>query len=206
MDNIISGQSQQVEDTDGTRVQNEFSKFLKTFRDSNDEPLYKHAMKDLVQPERNTIFVDMQHLYSFSNNLATTIELQYYRVYPFMCEALHLATIDGCDENDRQQMFKKQLYVSLFNLDAKTAVRELSADKVGGLVRIAGQIVRTHPVHPELSRACFICDDCGVTTRDVQQQFRYTQKRDVEEAYTGKGEVQCAFWSKTCQVAIFSLC
>ncbi|CAO4363889.1 unnamed protein product [Caenorhabditis nigoni] len=50
---------------------------------------------------------------------SATIELQYYRVYPFMCEALHLATLDGCDENERQQMFKKQLYVSLYNLDAQ---------------------------------------------------------------------------------------
>ncbi|PIC38843.1 hypothetical protein B9Z55_010724 [Caenorhabditis nigoni] len=175
MDNIISGQAQKVEDVDGTRVQNEFSKFLKSFKGDKNELQYKTAMKELVQPEKNTIFVDMQHLYKFSNNLATTIELQYYRVYPFMCEALHLATLDGCDENERQQMFKKQLYVSLYNLDAKTKVRELSADKVGGLVRIAGQIVRTHPVHPELSRACFVCEDCGVSTRDVQQQFRYTQ-------------------------------
>lgn len=79
MDNIIGGQAQQVEDTDGTRVQNEFSKFLKSFKDQKNEFIYKSAMKELVQPEKNTIFINMQHLYKFSNNLATTIELQYYR-------------------------------------------------------------------------------------------------------------------------------
>ncbi|CAI5444617.1 unnamed protein product [Caenorhabditis angaria] len=175
MDHLISGQVQQVEDAEGTRAQQEFSKFLLNFKDEKGEQIYKKAMRDLTQPERNTLFVDMQHIYSHSNSLATSIELQFYRVYPFMCEALQLATIDECDENERQQMFKKQLYVSLHNLNTKTKVRELSADKVGGLVKISGQIVRTHPVHPELSRATFVCEDCGVTTKDVVQQFRYTQ-------------------------------
>ncbi|CAB3401354.1 unnamed protein product [Caenorhabditis bovis] len=175
MENVIAGQIQQVEDADGVRAQQEFSRFLKTFKNAEGELIYKKMMKDMTQPERNTLFIDMQHVYTHSANLATTIELQFYRIYPFLCEALQIATVDECDENERQQMFKKQLYVSLYNLNTKTKMRELSADKVGGLVKISGQIVRTHPVHPELSRATFICEDCGVTTRDVLQQFRYTQ-------------------------------
>ncbi|CAD6188120.1 unnamed protein product [Caenorhabditis auriculariae] len=175
MENIIAGRVQQVEDPEGLRVQKEFSRFLKTYANEKKENVYKVAMRDLSQPERNTLFVDMQHVYGFSTNLATLIELHFYRLYPFICEALQIATVEGCEEEERQQMHKKQLYVSIFNLQTKTKVRELSADKVGGLVRISGQIVRTHPVHPELSRATFVCEDCGVTTRDVLQQFRYTQ-------------------------------
>lgn len=60
------------------------------------------------------------------------------------------------------------------------------------MVCINGQIVRTHPVHPELSRATFVCEDCGVTTRNVLQQFRYTQVYPKDVAYAvaaGKGFV-----------------
>ena len=43
------------------------------------------------------------------------------------------------------------------------------------MVRITGQVVRTHPVHPELVLGTFICADCQTSVPDVEQQFKYTQ-------------------------------
>ena len=43
------------------------------------------------------------------------------------------------------------------------------------MVRITGQVVRTHPVHPELVLGTFICADCQTSIPDVEQQFKYTQ-------------------------------
>lgn len=43
------------------------------------------------------------------------------------------------------------------------------------LLRITGQVVRTHPVHPELISGTFICTDCQSVMSDVSQQFKYTQ-------------------------------
>ncbi|CAN2389020.1 DNA replication licensing factor MCM6 [Pristimantis euphronides] len=42
-------------------------------------------------------------------------------------------------------------------------------------MRISGQVVRTHPVHPELVSGTFLCLDCQTLVRDVEQQFKYTQ-------------------------------
>ena len=42
-------------------------------------------------------------------------------------------------------------------------------------MRITGQVVRTHPVHPELVLGTFICADCQTSVPDVEQQFKYTQ-------------------------------
>ena len=42
-------------------------------------------------------------------------------------------------------------------------VRELTTTKIGSLIRISGQVVRTHPVHPELVSGTFVClglSDC----------------------------------------------
>lgn len=43
------------------------------------------------------------------------------------------------------------------------------------MVRITGQVVRTHPVHPELVLGTFVCADCQTSIPDVEQQFKYTQ-------------------------------
>nr|DBA24754.1 TPA: hypothetical protein GDO54_012366 [Pyxicephalus adspersus] len=54
-------------------------------------------------------------------------------------------------------------------------IRELSSLKIGTLLRISGQVVRTHPVHPELVSGTFLCMDCQSVMKDVEQQFKYTQ-------------------------------
>ncbi len=54
-------------------------------------------------------------------------------------------------------------------------IRELTSQKIGTLLRITGQVVRTHPVHPELVSGTFICLDCQTVVKDVEQQFKYTQ-------------------------------
>lgn len=51
----------------------------------------------------------------------------------------------------------------------------MTTAKIGTLIRISGQVVRTHPVHPELVLGTFICLDCQTEIRDVEQQFKYTQ-------------------------------
>ncbi len=37
------------------------------------------------------------------------------------------------------------------------------------------QVVRTHPVHPELVCGTFQCLDCQTEIKEVEQQFKYTQ-------------------------------
>ena len=54
-------------------------------------------------------------------------------------------------------------------------IRELTSQKIGTLLRITGQVVRTHPVHPELVSGTFVCLDCQTVVKDVEQQFKYTQ-------------------------------
>ncbi|KAK6035737.1 MCM2/3/5 family protein [Cooperia oncophora] len=174
--NVPAGNVQQVEDIDGVRIQAEFSRFIKEFTDTDGNLVYKKQLRELAEPERNTLFVDMRDVHSYSATLYETIELQFYKLYPYMCEALQLAAIDSCEEDvERQRMLRKEVYVSFKGLENRVNVRELTAEKIGAMVCIDGQIVRTHPVHPELSRGTFVCEDCGVTTRNVLQQFRYTQ-------------------------------
>lgn len=68
----------------------------------------------------------------------------------------------------------KECYVSFTEVPTRHKVRELTTAKIGTLIRISGQVVRTHPVHPELVLGTFMCMDCQTEIRDVEQQFKFT--------------------------------
>lgn len=61
-------------------------------------------------------------------------------------------------------------------------IRELTSQRIGSLLRISGQVVRTHPVHPELITGTFVCLDCQTVIKDVEQQFKYTQVNRKENS------------------------
>uniref|UniRef100_A0A1I7X3E8 DNA helicase n=1 Tax=Heterorhabditis bacteriophora TaxID=37862 RepID=A0A1I7X3E8_HETBA len=142
MDNIAGGLVQQIEDVVGVRIQAEFTRFINEFCDENGEKIYKKAIGDLIQPERNTLYVDMRHVHNHSVTLYEPIEMHFYRLYPFICEALHLATIDNCtDDGERQRMHKKELYVSFTNLENKCAETQAELPR-GSIPRTFDVIVR----------------------------------------------------------------
>lgn len=74
-----------------------------------------------------------------------------------------------------QIFFLQEYYVAFTDVDAQLKVRDLTSDRIGHLVRITGQVVRTHPVHPELVLGSFVCADCQTVISGVEQQFKYTQ-------------------------------
>lgn len=103
----------------------------------------------------------------YNQNLATTIIEEYYRVYPFVCQAVSNYIKDRCNLKTN-----KECYVSFVDVATRHKVRELKTDKVGTLLRISGQVIRTHPVHPELVYGTFVCLDCQTVIKNVEQQFK----------------------------------
>ena len=90
-----------------------------------------------------------------------------HRIYPYLCQAVcNFAKDYGDSKKD------KECYVSFVEVPTRHKVRELNTTKIGSLVRISGQVVRTHPVHPELVLGTFVCLDCQTAIPDVEQQFK----------------------------------
>lgn len=131
---------------------------------------YLEAANELKHPERSTIEISFEDVEKYNQNLATTIIEEYYRVYPFLCLAVSNFLKDRCNAKEN-----KECYVSLTDVATRHKVRELKTDKVGTLIRISGQVIRTHPVHPELIYGTFVCLDCQTVIKNVEQQFKYTQ-------------------------------
>uniref|UniRef100_A0AC35UH84 DNA replication licensing factor MCM6 n=1 Tax=Rhabditophanes sp. KR3021 TaxID=114890 RepID=A0AC35UH84_9BILA len=167
---------QVVEDLVLTTTKNRFKDFLKSYKDPEDVDrlLYKEMIAELNNADRNTLFVDFAHILETDECLGNSLLREYYRLSPSLNNALHELASESVEQENRHELAKKEMYCSIFNLPHKSRVRELTSEKVGCLDSISGQIVRTHPVRPELFRGTFSCEDCGTIVRNVDQQFKYT--------------------------------
>ncbi|KAI6187141.1 DNA replication licensing factor MCM6 [Aphelenchoides besseyi] len=165
-----------VEDADCRRIQRGFTNFLTAWNDeTTGENPYERELLALQEVERNTIYINYADINKYSATTSNALELHFYKYYPYIVDAVRGLAAEKCEDDAiRQTIERKELYVSISNLPSRCTIRQLTMDKVGMLVRITGQVTRTHPVHPELFRATFVCEDCGVTIRNVQQQFKYT--------------------------------
>ncbi|KAL3249855.1 hypothetical protein MRX96_055790 [Rhipicephalus microplus] len=160
----------QVKDDIGDRCQKLFQDFLEECKNERNEVKYVEEARNLVKPERNTLEVSFADVERFNQSLATVVQEEYYRVYPYLCRALRNFVRDHAEVN-----VEKEYYVSFVDVATRHKVRELTTAKVGSLLKISGQVVRTHPVHPELVSGTFTCVDCQTVVSGVEQQFKYTQ-------------------------------
>ncbi|KAM3604455.1 uncharacterized protein V6R79_011208 [Siganus canaliculatus] len=158
-----------VKDELAEKCQKLFQAFLEEFQTGDGEVKYVQEAEELIRPERNTLLVSFTDLEGFNQELATTIQEEYYRVYPFLCRAVRNFARDHGNVP-----LNKEFYVALEDLPTRHKIRELSSMRIGSLVRISGQVVRTHPVHPELVSGTFQCMDCQALIKDVTQQFKYS--------------------------------
>nr|XP_036876656.1 DNA replication licensing factor MCM6 [Manis javanica] len=163
-------QHSEVRDEVAEKCQKLFLDFLEEFQNSDGEIKYLQLAEELIRPERNTLVVSFVDLEQFNQQLSTTIQEEFYRVYPYLCRALKTFI------KDRKEIpFAKDFYVAFQDLPTRHKIRELTSSRIGLLTRISGQVVRTHPVHPELVSGTFLCLDCQTVIKDVEQQFKYTQ-------------------------------
>ncbi|KAF7494614.1 DNA replication licensing factor MCM6 [Sarcoptes scabiei] len=181
---LRTAQIPQVKDELAEKIQKLFKAFLYEFIDENDEngkPKYYDETLALVKPERNTLFVDYRDLYSYDQNLANDIKTDFYRFYPYLCRALvsfindeKHKTCEGLDQITSRLIMNKEFYIGFYGIAERTKLRNLRATKCSQLVKIVGQVVRAHSVHPELISGTFECMDCGTEIANVDQQFKYT--------------------------------
>uniref|UniRef100_A0A8C4SCS0 DNA replication licensing factor MCM6 n=1 Tax=Erpetoichthys calabaricus TaxID=27687 RepID=A0A8C4SCS0_ERPCA len=153
----VGATGQQVKDELAEKCQKLFQAFLEEFQNSDGDIKYLQDAEELIRPERNTLLVSFSDLEQFNQELSTTIQEEFYRVYPYLCRSVRNFARDHGNIPAN-----KEFYVAIQDLPSRHKIRELTTARVGTLVRISGQVVRTHPVHPEL-------------VSDVEQQFKYTQ-------------------------------
>lgn len=131
------------------------------------ETKYIELSNELLAQERSTLEVSFEDVEKYNQNLSTTIIEEYYRIYPYLCQAV---TNFVKDRTNLKQ--EKECYISFVDVPTRHRVRELKSEKIGTLIRISGQVIRTHPVHPELVLGTFVCLVCQTVTKNIEQQFK----------------------------------
>ncbi|UJR15031.1 hypothetical protein I4U23_002005 [Adineta vaga] len=174
-------QHPRVRDVLADQCQRLFFEYLESFEDNEK----KIMIDELCQPQRSTVLINYRHLSNSNDRLARVIQDEYYRLLPALSRGLkqffreHLPKLEM--ETEKLERFKrtvlsdKELYVAFSDVQMRYKLRNLNTSKMGMLIRITGQVIRTYPVHPELVSATFICSDCQMVCSDVEQQFRFTQ-------------------------------
>ncbi|XP_055849944.1 DNA replication licensing factor Mcm6 [Episyrphus balteatus] len=157
-----------VKDDVGIRCQKLFQDFLEEFKEDG-EIKYMKPVTELESPDRCTLEVSFDDVEKYNQNLATTIIEEYYRIYPYLCQSVSNFAKDRIGLKT-----EKDCYVSFTEVPTRHKVRDMTTAKIGTLIRISGQVVRTHPVHPELVFGTFMCLDCQTEIRGVEQQFKFT--------------------------------
>ncbi|XP_029049323.2 DNA replication licensing factor Mcm6 [Osmia bicornis bicornis] len=157
-----------VADEVGIKCQKLFQDFLEEFKEDGIVK-YLEPAKELISPEHCTLVVTFDDVEEYNQVLSTTIVEEYYRVYPYLCQAVRNFVKDVAES--RKDL---ECYVSFVDVPTRQKLRELNSAKLGTLIRISGQVIRTHPVHPELVLGTFICMDCNAVIKNVEQQFKFT--------------------------------
>ncbi|KAK4337259.1 hypothetical protein RND71_044162 [Anisodus tanguticus] len=183
-----AGDFTRVRDDFSEKCQKLFKAFLSEYSDDvdSDQPKYVKCARTLYKPEKNTIFIDFCDLQKFDQHLSTIIIEEFYRLNPYLCKAVssfvqqQIIQEQSNEDEDLDHMLlkiikNKDFYVGFYNVAAAVKLRDLSSTKIGTLIKIQGQVVRTHSVHPELISGTFECSDCGTIAYNVEQQFKFTQ-------------------------------
>lgn len=185
--------------TEFSRVRDEFAEkcqklfkiFLQEYTDDVDSnrAKYEESARNLFKPEKNTLFVDFTDLQKYDQELSTIIINEFYRLNPYLCravssfvqqEVLKEQENQANEPDDQDNLLlkiikNKDFNVGFYNIASSVKLRDLSSTKIGALVKIQGQVVRTHSVHPELISGTFECVDCKTIISNVEQQFKFTQ-------------------------------
>ncbi|CAH8497069.1 unnamed protein product [Schistosoma turkestanicum] len=160
-----------VVDVIAEECQRLFHHFLETFRE-NDVLKYVEAANGLKQLEKNTLSVTFTDIIISDTRLSGLIQDEFYRLYPALCSATKNFVNDHVPDT---QNSGRDFYVSFTDVPSLHRMRDLTASQLGRLIKVRAQVVRTHPIHPELLMGTFRCSECKIIIRNVEQPFKYTQ-------------------------------
>jgi len=146
-----------------------FLTFLKNFEKNGQKVFVKEA-EEFYRHERSMLHISYLDLREFNYQFANLLIEHCYELYPILCKTAH-----GFIEDILEVKLEKEIYIGITDTSASYDIREINSTKLGKLVKIRGQVVRTHPVHPELVRGAFKCDKCNTEILNILQEFKYTQ-------------------------------
>ncbi|THH05787.1 hypothetical protein EW145_g4546 [Phellinidium pouzarii] len=196
----VEGDVPLVRDALGEQITQSFQNFLETFTEeinlgatpADDMPndpgdgtlIYVEQVYIMKEHELTTIYVDFTHILQRDDVLAQAIQTKYYRFMPYLKRAVHNIVARYAPEylqenpsarSDQASAQTKEFSVAFYHLPLVSGIRELKTERIGTLMSVSGTVTRTSEVRPELLYGSFVCEVCGGTVNEIEQQFKYTE-------------------------------
>ncbi|CAF1218628.1 unnamed protein product [Rotaria sp. Silwood1] len=141
-------------------------KFLRTFKittttvGGTNKPIYREALRRLVQEQKQSIIIDFEHLMSMDEVLAFFLlgaPEQTLKIF-------HEALTELCFElYPNHRSIEKELFVRVSNCLQNDNIRDLRVEHLNKLIGISGVVTTSTGVLPQLSIIKFNCQKCGFT-------------------------------------------
>lgn len=99
--------------------------------------------------DRTTLYVDFGHLSLFHEELGSAVQDEFYRVEPYLCEGLKLVVAQLYPEYlyvDAVEKKDNVFWVAFYNVPGIQKLRDLTSNKIGKLMCVAGTVTRTSEV------------------------------------------------------------
>ncbi|KAF5193857.1 Dna replication licensing factor mcm6 [Thalictrum thalictroides] len=164
-------------DEKAVRVENIFLEFLKNFKlnPNASEPHYESEIEAMKSKESTTMFIDFSHVMQFNDVLQKAIAEEYFRFEPFLKNACKRFVMEQRPTFIADDNPNKDVNIAFYNIPLLKRLRELTTEDIGKLVSVSGVVTRTSEVRPELLQGTFKCLGCGNVSKNVEQQFKYTE-------------------------------
>jgi DNA replicative helicase MCM subunit Mcm2 (Cdc46/Mcm family) len=126
-----------------------------------------------------SLLIDWEHVGRYKAVLADAIQREYYRLEPFLLQAVYNIAVTRKPEwqaaGVAAQAQLERFALCFCNFTYQKAIREMKTALIGQLTCISGTVTRSSEVRPELMSAVFTCKLCGSPSVAVRQQFKYTE-------------------------------
>ncbi|KUK28676.1 MAG: Cell division control protein [Thermococcus sp. 40_45] len=144
-----------------------FVKFLKDYTDDEGNRVYLNKIRDIltVTPKRS-ITISWEHLNAFDPELAEELTTTPEEVISAAEDAIQIVLQE---EFFRKELFK--IHARFFELPKTYLVKELGSEHINKLIQVEGIITRITEVKPFVSRAVYLCKDCGHEMVRLQKPF-----------------------------------
>ncbi|ASJ17329.1 DNA replication licensing factor [Thermococcus chitonophagus] len=155
-------------------------RFVKFFREytEEEEPLYLGKIKDLltVTPKRS-VTINWMHLNSYDPELANEVLEHPEEGIGAAEDAIQIVLREDFLREDLPR-----IHARFYNLPETLLVKDIGAEHINKLVQVEGVITRVTEIKPFVSRAVFVCKDCGnemVVTQRPYEGFTVVKKCEV---------------------------
>lgn len=180
----IEGENKLPEQALRNAVKEGFTDFIQKWME-NGEAKYLNAAKNAINNCSHHIVFSFRDLIHHNADLAGCIFGDYYKFEPVINEALTQFMLEFektiLHEEGRRDEDSKETYECSFDDGyedgLKDSVRGLKCQYLGKLIKLKGTVTRTSEVRPELKIGIFKCRTCGKLSKEIVQQFKYTEPK-----------------------------